>query len=384
MQTILNKCIENSYNDYGLVANVSNIYYCTDNEAYENKNVDLGDFIFGAIIILLLVINGVATFYDVILRKWTQTNKESGNQYLLTFSVIQNWERLIQSGHIDPAYERFASVHGVRSLSSFLTILPHMMLLVGSGFVDNPHDFEKAYYNPFFYIIVNGTMFVQIYFIVSGSLMTYSLALNDGKRKEKWGFFFKAILYRWIRLVPSVALLLGFITTWYRHLGSGPLWEFYTTPVVNDCRRYWWSHILLFNNYIEDNKYCLLQSWQIAADYQMYSIALALYLGTKKGRGRSLAHFLLFAIGCIAPALHVWFQNLDGVFILYPEIYRTFKTDNFRKMHVFFYNNLACFAMGLQLDSSVPRGGVVIISDGNPNLHLGGDAGNQDFEAMSF
>lgn len=56
----------------------------------------------------------------------------------------------------------------------------------------------------------------------------------------------------------------------------------------------------------------------IAADMQLICFGLAVHIATKN-RGRSLALILLLLLGMIGPALQVWWQNLDGTFLMIPE-----------------------------------------------------------------
>ncbi|XP_045526420.1 O-acyltransferase like protein-like isoform X1 [Pieris brassicae] len=332
----IEKCLNQSfYNEHRLEAKIT-VHYC--NNSKERHQYDFGDWIFGFVLAFIISLNILATLYDIRLRIF---NNEIGNQYLLGFSIIRNWGLLV-AHHNDPNFNKFVSIHGIRTILSFGMVLGHTMFIFCSGFVDNPEALEQAYQTPFSYIIFNGPMVIQTYFIISGCLFSYTLAVNPHWLKS----FFVPILYRWCRLTPGLALLLGFITTWYRHLGTGPLWNFYVSPVVNDCKQYWWSHILYFNNYIKE--YCNIQTWYLAADFQMYAIALILFIATRN-RGRIFAIFLLFFIGCAGPVLHDWLQDINGVFITYPEVYRTFSDDSFAVVYVSFYNNLCCFSMGLIL-----------------------------------
>ncbi|VVC99656.1 unnamed protein product [Leptidea sinapis] len=93
-------------------------------------------------------------------------------------------------------------------------------------------------------------------------------------------------------------MILGFTTTWFRHLGNGPLWNYYVSPAVSDCRRYWWSHLLFVNIFLPDteDRACLIQSWHISVEIQLFTIGLFIYLATRK-RFRRLAFTIMFLIG---------------------------------------------------------------------------------------
>ncbi|CAF4876848.1 unnamed protein product [Pieris macdunnoughi] len=340
----LETCVKQSfYRKYQLNANLAKIYYCKGSN--DKNNFDLGDGIFGSVITLIIAINIISSIYDIYLRNFRD---DTGNKYILCFSIIKNVEHLM-SHQTSPNFERFAGINGLRTILSFSMVLGHVMFIFGCGFLDNPGDFEAAYHNPLAYIIFNGTLIVQGYFMMSGCLLSYTLALNS-QILAKWTLIPIAMFYRWCRLTPALAVLLGFMTTWYRHVGSGPLWDFYVSPVINDCRTHWLSHILYFNNFsIRSNNTCSMHTWHIAADTQMFAIALIILFAFKTYRSRTIGILLLFLVGCVCPALHDWLQDVNGVLIKYPEFYRTYKDDSFRLVYVSFYNSLSCFAIGLQL-----------------------------------
>lgn len=51
------------------------------------------------------------------------------------------------------------------------------------------------------------------------------------------------------RLLPALAVVLAVEVLWVDKLGSGPTWNQVVGKAVQDCRSYWWSHLLFINNY---------------------------------------------------------------------------------------------------------------------------------------
>ncbi|CAG4989463.1 unnamed protein product [Colias eurytheme] len=348
LESALEGCINEYYGKrYGLNTSIS-IYYCK--QPNEGFKIDIGDYMFGGCLFILVMINLIATIYDWRLnRTLGKDGKNSnGNQLLLCFSVVRNWKQLILPESGDERFEIFKGINGLRSILTFMMIFAHTMWLMACGFVDNPLDFEKTYDNILYHFIYNGMMLVQTYFLMSGCLLVYSLKVNPHTKSLTWSQLPLILFYRWCRLTGSLAVILGFITTWYRHVGSGPLWDYHVTPIINMCRTYWWSHLLFVNNYVEGNKACAIQTWHLAAELQMFAIGLVLFMLTRT-RGRKLAILLMFLVGCVGPAIHVWVQDFDGVLVMKPELYRKFQSEMFSKMHIKFHNNMACYAIGMFL-----------------------------------
>ncbi|XP_038211623.1 O-acyltransferase like protein-like [Zerene cesonia] len=346
LQSALERCINEYYEKrYGLSTSIS-IHYCK--KPNEGLDIDIGDWIFGGSLLMLVTINLVATVYDLRLnRKLDKDGRNrTGNQLLLCFSIVRNWKQLICPETRDERFEIFKGINGLRSILTFLMIFAHTMWLMACGYIDNPLDFEKTYDNILYHFIYNGMMLVQTYFLMSGCLLVFSLMLNP--ETISWGQLPLILFYRWCRLTGSLAVTLGFITTWYRHFGYGPLWDYHVTPIIENCRQYWWSHILFINNYVEGNKGCAIQTWHLAVELQLFVIGLVVLMLTR-ARGRKLAIFVMFLVGCVGPALHVWIQDYDGVIIMQPEFYRKFQSDMFSNVHIKFHNNIACYAIGMIL-----------------------------------
>ncbi|XP_038211452.1 nose resistant to fluoxetine protein 6-like [Zerene cesonia] len=347
LKQILEGCLNEIYeNKYGLSTQISTIHSC--DRPNEGIEFDYGDKVFTAVILGIALVNIAATIYDVLLKQ----RNCSGNPLILSFSLIQNWNRLLSSNpNPDPRFDGFQGMYGIRTITTLLMMAAHAIWLIGDGFADNTHDFERLYENNLYQVLLSGTSLVQLFFLLSGFLLVYTLNVNSERMKNTWELFPVILFYRMCRLTPSLAVVLGFIMTWFRHMGSGPFWGMVITPISNDCRRYWWSHLLYVNNFIEDNR-CAIQTWHLATELQIYTIGLIVYLATQN-RFRGFCIFVMFLVGCVSPALHVWLYDLEGILPLSPEFFRTSQSPTFTKLYVLFYNNTSCFAMGMILGSYI-------------------------------
>lgn len=52
------------------------------------------------------------------------------------------------------------------------------------------------------------------------------------------------------RLVPVLAVVIGFESTWFVHVSKGPYWDFFVGEEYRNCRSNWWTNILFINNYV--------------------------------------------------------------------------------------------------------------------------------------
>ncbi|CAG5019856.1 unnamed protein product [Parnassius apollo] len=347
LNEVLGACLYDAIQkEYKIEAKLSNIYYCDKHN--EQTDVDINDYIVAVVFVILILLVVLGTFYDVF---YCSTGEREitvqENKILLNFSLRKNYRELVNYKIFDQRYERLKGLNGLRSITTCLMIIAHVIFINSMGFIDSPHDFEKTYETFHYHLIYNGLMIVQIFFVMAAFLQAYNIQIRSETKPIKWSQLPKLFFARWCRLTPANAAMIAFSTTWLRHMGSGPLWKLYVTnTVVADCRRYWWMHILYLNNYCSDDTLCALQTWHVAADTQLFVIGIFVYLSTES-RGRWLALALLLLVGMIAPALHVWLQDLDALVLMSPELYRRWFDRTFHYLHILGHNNLACYVIGL-------------------------------------
>lgn len=90
--------------------------------------------------------------------------------------------------------------------------------------------------------IVNGSVSVDTFFLMSGLLVSFLLLRELDRTKGKFnvGLFY---LHRYLRLTPVYAVILGFVATLMVYLGTGPNW-YNVNLLSNACRISWWRQFL--------------------------------------------------------------------------------------------------------------------------------------------
>ncbi|CAL1284193.1 unnamed protein product, partial [Larinioides sclopetarius] len=66
-------------------------------------------------------------------------------------------------------------------------------------------------------------------------------------------------------------IVLGFYSTLFPFLGSGPVWPTYETNPV--CKENWMWNVLLLNNLLSHKKLCLFPTWHLACEMQLFIIS---------------------------------------------------------------------------------------------------------------
>ncbi|XP_049865244.1 nose resistant to fluoxetine protein 6-like [Pectinophora gossypiella] len=347
LKDVLEACVNESiWNEYGLQAKVIDKYACDRQGEVLEK--DIYDQIFLFIIVILVMLNVVGSIIDVYeQRQHREKNNNYGiKYYLLCFSILRNWKSLLSTdSEGDPRLRKLRGLHGVKCIVMYLFIVGHVFYLF-HAFIDNTHQFEKFYEYTFYRMLFNGMVSVQILFTISGFLLAYHLLLESEKRPITWKLVPQIIIQRLWRISSANVLFVLFSATLIRHWGSGPLWKSYiNNKMSGDCRKYWWSHLIFINNYISDNKFCVVQNWQLAADVQLFILGLCVFVGTKT-RGRLMMMGLLMLLGMASLALHIWWNDLDAYMLLIPEIYRTFDLKSY-EVHKYTHVNIPGFIIGM-------------------------------------
>ncbi|XP_066999863.2 nose resistant to fluoxetine protein 6 [Anabrus simplex] len=240
-------------------------------------------------LIFFIIIAAASTAYDLLCRM----KEVKGSPILLSFSVYSNWLRLIS---INSSSETMTAVNGIRFISMGWVVLGHRYLVVSGLPSINMvylNDFKKDWSR---LTIMNGTLSVDTFFLLSGLLTSYVFL----KEMEKRGRFNILLFYvhRYIRLTPALAVMILMTVTLFNYGGEGPLWDSRHRTAREACEKNWWANLLYINNYYDSGTMCLGQTWYLAVDMQLHFLSpLILIPLWKKPRLSQLLLIVLMLTG---------------------------------------------------------------------------------------
>ncbi|PNF30393.1 hypothetical protein B7P43_G13251 [Cryptotermes secundus] len=81
-------------------------------------------------------------------------------------------------------------------------------------------------------------------------------------------------LFALYKVLPALLVMIFFYATLFYKLGSGPRWDIVVGPERDYCQKNWWTNLLFINNYVNDERMCLLQSYFLACDMHFFIIAI--------------------------------------------------------------------------------------------------------------
>ncbi|CAK1590085.1 unnamed protein product [Parnassius mnemosyne] len=318
------KCVKNiTQKHYGFDAKLSSLNYCKTSKTPPSRPIDSLDVAFIYFCGIILLMNVIGTIYD-----FARNPDHKPNRYLITWSLAESWKRLTnpyENG--DPRLTSFSPIHGMKVISLILVMLAHSIIAFHMSYLQNPQFLEYASRHPLSTLLHNGSIIVQTFIMLSSFLLAYNLLIS-GEKDPKNGLNLRllprVIFNRVARITPLNVFMVGLTATWWRHMSDGPLWIPFVEEECAHCRDKWWAQFLYINNFIEPDKKCLIQTWFLAVDMQLYVLAgfLALTLGRSPRRGvKVLSCLLVCAILANFVIAYNW--NLKAIlFLTYPELMR--------------------------------------------------------------
>ncbi|XP_015378040.1 PREDICTED: nose resistant to fluoxetine protein 6-like, partial [Diuraphis noxia] len=180
--------------------------------------------------------------------------------------------------------------------------------------LQNPKNLDEV--NLSYAMIRNGSLVVDFFFVISGFLTFYFL--YDELVNTKIINIPLLLLWRWLRLMPVYGLMIAFHTFVLLHLADGPLWKKIAIQESVNCQNSWWSNFLFINNYVHADHPCIIQSWYLACDMQLFIAGIILvYLVWKyQNYGVYLMWATIF-LSCIIPAFVVYTHQFYPTILSY-------------------------------------------------------------------
>ncbi|XP_066999715.2 nose resistant to fluoxetine protein 6 [Anabrus simplex] len=299
-----------------------------------------------AVILLLaafLIVVVASTVYDTTIAHITAEGKEANA--FVAFSVYKNCRSLFNIS----SRGQMASVHGIKFLSMMWIVLFHKYsVMVETPNVNSDAVLEGLKYDWTQMPLSNGgSLAVNTFFVVSGLLLTYVFFRDrDADRPFNVISFY---VYRYIRLTPIYAIVIGMYATVCYHFGNGPLWNTIMGMHRSNCRQHWWRNLLYINNYQPvTSELCVVQSWYLAADTQLYWLSpLLLYPLWKWPKYGRIEMALLFVVPIVIPAWLTYTKNWPWGDV--KDMTDEVRNEYFPKLYAATYTRAAPFLVGVLL-----------------------------------
>ncbi|XP_055533124.1 nose resistant to fluoxetine protein 6-like isoform X2 [Wyeomyia smithii] len=352
---LLDVCLNYKLNQTHQLKAYTEIEVCSNNN--EITEYDWLDILFLVVLLSAISLTVFSSWYDASTNTKQndahyKTNLDSRKKMIgVSFSILRNWYRLTSRSQ-DTLSKQLRFFQPIRFITMNLVILGHAALLYNVFSTQNTAEAEMAYHNIFTMLSTGGVQFTQTFFVMSGFLLAVHIMLHAGQRKEKLGFlyFLRAIFLRYIRLTPVYAFIILLHSTWLAKFNDGPLWKHGTDTERSFCRSNWWTNLLYVNNYVNANQPCVQQGWYLGCDFQLFAVGVLLMIIINRFRKFTVSILVTAVMGSyVIPALFVYYQKLEGVFLVTLEAQRFvfWFDDLYLKAYIPFHVNIGNYLAGI-------------------------------------
>ncbi|XP_054263048.1 nose resistant to fluoxetine protein 6-like [Macrosteles quadrilineatus] len=292
---------------------------CTTKETV-SRPTTTNDLIFILIVTGAILIVSAATVHDIILNP--DYDKVSPPRRLVEcLSARRGWYSLFRADPDMVPGVNLGSLYGLHACAFFFVVLGHRF---GVHFffmsLTNYRGVEHMFVGSWFSMWVGHMdLFVDIFFFMSAFLLSLVYYSELHKR-----FISPVMVYfhRLCRLVPAYALVVFFYATLLRQLGDGPMWNMFMDVEQSKCRDYWWTNLLFINTYVESENMCLLQSWYISCDFQLFVVGTILvFMLHQSPKAGAVTTGLVFLASTITPFLGTYLYDRPALLLFYKDFW---------------------------------------------------------------
>ncbi|XP_001191391.1 nose resistant to fluoxetine protein 6 [Strongylocentrotus purpuratus] len=144
-------------------------------------------------------------------------------------------------------------LHGMRVISMFWIILGHSFSFQqNSGALADvmwAYSFPAKWFTS--QVLYNAYIALDTFFFLGGLLVAYTSFkyMSNSIGRVNW---LVAIVHRYIRITPAMAVVILLYTFVYPYLGEGPFW-YKRIEDTQDCYQWWWTNFLYINNFVPSN-----------------------------------------------------------------------------------------------------------------------------------
>ncbi|XP_067686795.1 nose resistant to fluoxetine protein 6-like [Haliotis asinina] len=273
----------------------------------------------------------------------TADNDSFGRQLLLAFSITRNAEKILS---VTSGEGNLGCIHGIRVLSMAWVILGHSLSWSTLITTENLTDFAARVKDFTMEAVLNGTLSVDTFFLLSGCLVCY-LFLRESKKSITGRPTVKQMVlyyvHRYWRLTPVYMIVIMVYTGFMRHLVDGPMSNAVRLNDAENCHSNWWTNLLYINNIYKNDEMCLGWSWFLANDMQFYVVAPLALLPIAFGID-ALGIIVMFAFLAIHISTYGYFEyHLKGATISVHQL------DFFKYIYFAPWCRVGVFGIGLFL-----------------------------------
>ncbi|XP_058832018.1 O-acyltransferase like protein-like [Topomyia yanbarensis] len=298
----------------------SEIEYCTTSGAVSRQS-DFWDILFWLVLIFLGLLGICSTYCDVRLAKsgdlayYQKPLKDPKFNLLTAFSIRRNIHRLTVAPNDDQLQRDLSFLDALRVFTMGIVIYSHV--LIGERMVtnQNPELVEITDSSPVMQIIASICPFtVNIFLAISGLLLSLFFIKYTANKRFNLNHLWLGIVNRYLRSFPVYLMVMLYVVSVSDMLQFSPSAYRFMVFSKAVCRSKWWINFLYISNYYQPEELCLIHTWYLSADFQLFVIGLiAMMVMWRYPQSFKWLMGALFGLGFAAPAIRTYVYSLDAM-----------------------------------------------------------------------
>ncbi|XP_058053697.1 nose resistant to fluoxetine protein 6-like [Anopheles bellator] len=312
-----NYALRSQYNLSGYVE----IEECTTNETLV-RPTDALDVAYTTLLCTLFILAVGSQCYDSRLARassggkhFVRPLKNRVATMATAFSVHRNWARLTQKSSQCQYQQDLDFIDQIRVLTMCFILMLHVFIGMVMFTSQNPLAMEEFLAYPVSQMLFSIVPFqVDLFLCISGLLLTVQFLQHTENKRFRLSILWQGLINRYLRSLPVYAVLMLFTVSHYD--------TFLTTPSAYKilpkmrliCRRKWWINFLFINNYYQPEEQCLIHTWYLAADFQLFVIGLLIMTVLWRFPKASFwCAATMGLLGFVLPMINTYLSAVDAV-----------------------------------------------------------------------
>ncbi|CAO1388079.1 unnamed protein product [Diamesa hyperborea] len=206
-------------------------------------------------------------FFGVLFILSILSSKFHSTSWLKAFSVSDNLTTLLLT-------QRHSSdisvIHGIRFICVMIIFLSHKMVTISfHPLFYRTSLVEDSTKTPVGLILKGAHIITDVFIMLSGFVASYIL-IEQSERMKRMPIL-GAYILKYLRMVPSVLIVMLIAAFILPLLGDGPLFPIVVNHNSQLCRANGWSNMLMLQNFLVPfSEMCLMFTYHVAVDFQLF------------------------------------------------------------------------------------------------------------------
>ncbi|XP_053674394.1 nose resistant to fluoxetine protein 6-like [Anopheles nili] len=318
---MINVCQNYDLRKHYNLTGYAEIEECTTNDNL-HRPLDILDVCYLTLLATLVTLAIGSQWYDSKLARasadenhYTSPLKSRASTLATAFSIRRNWARLMHKSTRCQYQQDLDFIDMLRVLMMSLILLMHVLIGMGMCTSQNPLAMEQFSSHVATQMIFSlSPFFVDVFLCISGLLLTVQFLQHTENKRFRLGILWEGLANRYLRSFPVYAVLMLFTVSRYDTFQTTPSGYRIMSKVRLICRKKWWINFLYINNYYQPEEQCLIHTWYLAADFQLFVVGLALLTFLWRFPKATLWTIVpLGVLGFVMPMVNTYVHAVDAM-----------------------------------------------------------------------